>query len=80
MKMRPLFKESEEGTFISLYFGKRHKRTLNEFDSVCREIRASRTSTLNYLLRLHKAVTQKESVDLFVAKKLSDDIELFGDE
>lgn len=80
MNMKPLFKDAEEGTFISLYFGKRHRRTLNEFDSVCREIRASRTNTLHYLLRLHKAVTQKESVDLFVATKLTDDEEPFGDE
>ena len=73
MKKQPISEEAEDGTFISLYFGKRHKRTLDEFDSVCREIRASRTNTLNYLLRLHKAVQKKESVDLFVTKQLCDD-------
>ena len=38
---------------ITIYFGERHFDTLNEFDTLKRRLRRSRTGTLDYLIKYH---------------------------
>ena len=47
---------------ITIYFGERHFDTLNEFDTLKRRLRRSRTGTLDYLLNYYKQ-TEKRRVE-----------------
>ena len=47
---------------ITMYFGERHFDTLNEFDTLTRRLRRSRTGTLDYLLNYYKQ-TEKRRVE-----------------
>ena len=46
---------------ITMYFGERHFDTLNEFDTLKRRLRRSRTGTLDYLINYYKQ-TEKRRV------------------
>ena len=39
---------------ITIYFGERHFDTLNEFDTLKRRLRRSRTGTIDFLLNYYK--------------------------
>ena len=45
-----------------MYFGERHFDTLNEFDTLTRRLRRSRTGTLDFLLNYYKQ-TEKRRVE-----------------
>ena len=47
---------------ITIYFGERHFDTLNDFDSLKRRLRRSRTGTLDFLLKYYKQ-TEKRRVE-----------------
>ena len=47
---------------ITIYFGERNIDTLNEFDTLKRRLRRSRTGTLDYLLNYYKQ-TEKRRVE-----------------
>ena len=44
---------------ITIYFGERHFDTLNEFDTLKRRLRRSRTGTLDFLLNYYKQTEQR---------------------
>ena len=60
MKMN--YNESPKKETITIYFGERHFDTLNEFDTLKRRLRRSRTGTLDYLLNYYKQ-TEKRRVE-----------------
>ena len=47
---------------ITIYFGERHFDTLNEFDTLKRRLRRSRTGTIDFLLNYYKQ-TEKRRVE-----------------
>ena len=57
MKMN--YNESPKKETITIYFGERHFDTLNEFDTLKRRLRRSRTGTLDYLLNYYKQTEQR---------------------
>ena len=54
--------ETPKKETITMYFGERHFDTLNEFDTLTRRLRRSRTGTLDYLLNYYKQ-TEKRRVE-----------------
>ena len=47
---------------ITIYFGERHFDTLNEFDTLKRRLRRSRTGTIDFLLNYYKQ-TEKRRIE-----------------
>ena len=45
--------ETPKNETITIYFGERHIDTLNEFDTLKRRLRHSRTGTLDFLLNYY---------------------------
>ena len=45
--------ETPKNETITIYFGERHIDTLNEFDTLKRRLRRSRTGTLDFLLNYY---------------------------
>ena len=56
------YTESPKKETITIYFGERHFDTLNEFDTLKRRLRRSRTGTLDYLINYYKQ-TEKRRVE-----------------
>ena len=54
--------ETPKKETITMYFGERHFDTLNEFDTLTRRLRRSRTGTLDFLLNYYKQ-TEKRRVE-----------------
>ena len=52
--MKTNYPDSPKKETITIYFGERHFDTLNEFDTLKRRLRRSRTGVLKYLLDYHK--------------------------
>ena len=48
------YPESPKKETITIYFGERHFDTLNEFDTLKRRLRRSRTGTIDFLLNYYK--------------------------
>ena len=48
--MKTNYPDSPKKETITIYFGERHFDTLNEFDTLKRRLRRSRTGTLDYLI------------------------------
>ncbi len=46
--------ETPKKETITIYFGERHFDTLNEFDTLKRRLRRSRTGTLDYLINYYQ--------------------------
>tara|TARA_B100000424_G_scaffold242823_1_gene211924 strand:- start:329 stop:517 length:189 start_codon:yes stop_codon:yes gene_type:complete len=44
---------------ITMYFGERNFETLNDFDTLKRRLRRSRTGTLDFLLNYYKQTEQR---------------------
>ena len=59
--MKTNYPDSPKKETITIYFGERHFDTLNEFDTLKRRLRRSRTGTLDYLLNYYKQ-TEKRRV------------------
>ena len=51
--MKTNYPDSPKKETITIYFGERHFDTLNEFDTLKRRLRRSRTGTLDYLLNYY---------------------------
>ena len=47
------YTETPKKETITIYFGERHFDTLNEFDTLKRRLRRSRTGTLDFLLNYY---------------------------
>ena len=60
--MKTNYPDSPKKETITIYFGERHFDTLNEFDTLKRRLRRSRTGTLDYLLNYYKQ-TEKRRVE-----------------
>jgi hypothetical protein len=56
------YTETPKKETITMYFGERHFDTLNEFDTLTRRLRRSRTGTLDFLLNYYKQ-TEKRRVE-----------------
>ena len=56
------FTDTPKKETITMYFGERNFDTLNEFDTLKRRLRRSRTGTLDYLLNYYKQ-TEKRRVE-----------------
>ena len=54
--------ETPKNETITIYFGEKNIDTLNEFDTLKRRLRRSRTGTLDYLLNYYKQ-TEKRRVE-----------------
>ena len=54
--------ETPKKETITIYFGEKNIDTLNEFDTLKRRLRRSRTGTLDYLLNYYKQ-TEKRRVE-----------------
>ena len=50
----------------TLYFGERNMETKREFDQLSKELRRSRTGTLDYLLQYRKENEKRRTEPLFV--------------
>ena len=60
--MKTNYPDSPKKETITIYFGERHFDTLNEFDTLKRRLRRSRTGTLDYLINYYKQ-TEKRRVE-----------------
>ena len=54
----------EDSKTINLFFGTKHKDTLEEFDELSRDLRRSRTGTLHFLLVHYKWYEKHKMVSL----------------
>ena len=52
--MKTNYPDSPKKETITIYFGERHFDTLNEFDTLKRRLRRSRTGTISFLLNYYK--------------------------
>ena len=59
--MKTNYPDSPKKETITIYFGERHFDTLNEFDTLKRRLRRSRTGTIDFLLNYYKQ-TEKRRV------------------
>ena len=60
--MKTNYPNSPKKETITIYFGERHFDTLNEFDTLKRRLRRSRTGTIDFLLNYYKQ-TEKRRVE-----------------
>ena len=60
--MKTNYPDSPKKETITIYFGERHFDTLNEFDTLKRRLRRSRTGTIDFLLNYYKQ-TEKRRVE-----------------
>ena len=56
------YTETPKKETITMYFGERNFETLNDFDTLKRRLRRSRTGTLDFLLNYYKQ-TEKRRVE-----------------
>jgi len=56
------YTEKPKKETITMYFGERNFETLNDFDTLKRRLRRSRTGTLDFLLNYYKQ-TEKRRVE-----------------
>ena len=52
--MKTNYPDSPKKETITIYFGERHFDTLNEFDTLKRRLRRSRTGTIDFLINYYK--------------------------
>ena len=52
--MKTNYPDSPKKETITIYFGERHFDTLNEFDTLKRRLRRSRTGVISYLLNYYE--------------------------
>ena len=55
------FTETPKKETITIYFGERHFETLNEFDTLKRRLRRSRTGTIDFLLNYYKQTEKRRT-------------------
>ena len=60
--MKTNYPDSPKKETITIYFGERHFDTLNEFDTLKRRLRRSRTGTIDFLLNYYKQ-TEKRRIE-----------------
>ena len=51
---------------ITIYFGERHFDTLNEFDTLKRRLRRSRTGTIDFLLNYYKQSEKRSTQPVII--------------
>ena len=60
------FTESPKKETITIYFGERHFDTLNEFDTLKRRLRRSRTGTIDFLLNYYKQSEKRRTQPVII--------------
>ena len=60
------YSESPKKETITIYFGERHFDTLNEFDTLKRRLRRSRTGTIDFLLNYYKQSEKRRTQPVII--------------
>ena len=60
------FTETPKNESITIYFGERHFDTLNEFDTLKRRLRRSRTGTIDFLLNYYKQSEKRRTQPVII--------------
>ena len=60
------FTDTPKKETITIYFGERHFDTLNEFDTLKRRLRRSRTGTIDFLLNYYKQSEKRRTQPVII--------------
>ena len=60
------FTDTPKKETITIYFGERHFDTLNEFDTLKRRLRRSRTGTMDFLLNYYKQSEKRRTQPVII--------------
>ena len=58
--------ETPKKETITIYFGERHFDTLNEFDTLKRRLRRSRTGTIDFLINYYKQSEKRRTQPVII--------------
>ena len=64
--MKTNYPDSPKKETITIYFGERHFGTLNEFDTLKRRLRRSRTGTIDFLLNYYKQTEKRRTQPVII--------------